>query len=96
MKQSKYTGGSKIVSFRLPIEALSVATIEIKTILSRYERESTKTNQNSVKLLSKQSKTRLTNRNTITYKCGCVKEQGIFKRHTECKENALKHYNTPS
>ena len=91
MKQSKYIGGSKIVSFRLPIEALSTATIEIKALLNKYERDTTKTTENSVKPLSKQSKTTLEYRNTITYKCGCIKEDGIFKRLEGCKIVASMH-----
>ena len=91
MKQSKYIGGSKIVSFRLPIEALSTATIEIKALLSKYEKEATKTTQNNVKSTTKQSKTKLGYRNTITYKCGCSKENNIFKRSQGCKVVASIH-----
>ena len=96
MRKSKYIGGSKLVSFRLPIESLSSATIEIKAILRKYEKESTKTSQNSVKPTKKRSKTTLEDikqidPNNIIYKCGCTKSNGLFRRRKDCKELLSKH-----
>lgn len=96
MRQSKYIGGSKLVSFRLPKTSLAQAIIEIKEVLERYEIESTKTTQNSVKSTTKQPETRLGNSNeldkkNIPYKCGCTKTNGLFRRHKDCKELTSKH-----
>lgn len=96
MKTSKYIGGSKIVAFRLPKNSLAQAIIEIKEVLARYEREVTETHEKATKSMVAQSETRLNNSNdaaikNITYKCGCTKTNGLFRRHKDCKELLSKH-----
>lgn len=96
MRQSKYIGGSKLVSFRLPKTSLAQAIIEIKEVLERYEIESSKTHEKVTKSMAVQSETRFTNSNeldqkNISYYCGCTKTDGLFRRHKDCKDLISKH-----
>jgi hypothetical protein len=87
MKQSKYIGGSKIVAFRLPKEALNLAIIDIKAVLKKYEQVNTIEPQNNVKPLPTSAKTKLSSKpikDVTTYVCGCSINEGLFKRAQGC------------
>jgi hypothetical protein len=87
MKQSKYIGGSKIVAFRLPKEALNLAIIDIKAVLKKYEQVNLDKPQNNVKPLPTSAKTTLSSKpitDVTTYVCGCSIDSGLFKRVQGC------------
>lgn len=91
MKASKYIGGSKIVSFRLPIESLTIATIEINAILKKYERVKPNKNKTTLNTATVQSKTTLANKTQHNYQCGCSYNDGLFRRVAGCKNDKGMH-----
>jgi len=97
MKTSKYTGGSKIVAFRLPIASLSRATIEINAILKKYERDKPNKSKTTVKPTGASAKTTLAIKSqtkvndTILYVCGCTLSDGLFRRIAGCKIERGRH-----
>ena len=98
MKTSKYIGGSKIVSFRLPLSSLSSAITDIKAVLYKYEELDRINSQNSVIPLCTSAKTTLgtktvikAKREPITYVCGCAVVDGLFRRQAGCSKAKMQH-----
>ena len=87
MKTSKYKGGSKIVSFRLPLTSLSLATKEINELLKKYEHIKSNKDKTAGVPALKQSKTTLATKalNNIVYPCGCSYDSGLFRRVAGCR-----------
>jgi len=94
MKNSKYIGGSKIVSYRLPLHSLSTVNSEIKAILDRYAQiDHNKAQLDSIPLCSS-AKTVLSIEDKvepITYVCGCTVIDSLFRRQAGCSKAKVQH-----
>lgn len=83
MKKSKYKGGSKIVSFRLPKEKLHTATIEIYNLLKKYEDASVTEVAHSEAKHTKQPTKPI---HKQQWSCGCYMDGVLFIRNILCKQ----------
>ena len=75
MRQSKYINGSKITSYRLPIDKFDEVNKRITQLLKEYEGNTITVN--AIK--------------TTTIVCGCTYEGSLFRRNTTCKIPKDKH-----
>ena len=94
MKAHKYIGGSRLVSFRLPINGYKSTRARVQALLDQIAHEMNLEAQNSAKPLSASAKTTLTDRtqlSPITYVCGCSIEDGLFKRGKGCALDRNRH-----
>lgn len=97
MRKEKYVGGSKVATFRLPLEGFSVVRARVNELLEQIASEMSLEGQNDVSPASKQSKTTLTPKavkqavSVITFCCGCTLEGVLFRRDNSCKVLRSKH-----
>jgi hypothetical protein len=94
-RTSKYKGGSKVVSFRLPIEGYKSVRIRIQALLDEIAKEELYRVEKSVKSTLASAETRLSDRldYNIIYQCGCTVTDGLFRRVSSCKLERLGHRN---
>ena len=75
MRQSKYINGSKITSYRLPLDKYEEVNKRIIQLLKEYEGNTITVN--TIK--------------AINTGCGCTYEGGLFRRNPTCKILKDKH-----
>ena len=91
MKASKYLGGSKVATFRLPLEGFSAVRVRVNELLNQIALEMSLEGQNDVSPTTKQSKTTLAPKavkqviDSDVYPCGCKMVDGLFVRNGSCK-----------
>jgi hypothetical protein len=68
-RDRKYTGGSKVVSFRLPVIGYNEAITRVNELLNTIAMEGNKTELN----------------NTIVYQCGCTLHGGKHTKAIGCR-----------
>ena len=97
MRKEKYAGGSKVATFRLPLEGFSVVRMRVNELLNQIASEMSLESQNDVSPTAKQSETTLTPKavkqdiSVITFKCGCTLDGVLFRRDNSCKVLRSKH-----
>lgn len=97
MKYSRYTGGSRVRSFRLPIEGYTSAVARVNALLDEIANEMRESDSNDVSPMVASAKTTLTNKapskqiDSIIYECGCSYDGGIFRRASGCKVDRVRH-----
>lgn len=86
-RKSKYIGGSRVVSFRLPLVCYDDAMNAVYNVLSNYEPK-----HNGPTLIDNNNNTisSLHSEETI-YKCGCALVGGLFRRSFGCKIVRVDH-----
>jgi hypothetical protein len=97
MRKEKYAGGSKVATFRLPLEGFSSARVRVNELLDQIASEMSLERQNDVSPTTKQSKTTLEPKvvnqdiSVIAFSCGCTLEGVLFRRDNSCKVLRSKH-----
>jgi hypothetical protein len=97
MRKEKYLGGSKVATFRLPLEGFSSVRMRVNELLNQIASEMSLEGQNDVGPTTKQSKTTLTPKvvkqgvSVITFGCGCTLDGVLFRRDNSCKVMRSKH-----
>jgi hypothetical protein len=90
----KYTGGSKVVSFRLPIKGYKEAMARVNALLDTIARESNDKPANATKPEEARDNTVLNKEDTsLTYQCGCTTNNILFRRASGCSLARVDHRN---
>jgi hypothetical protein len=91
MRKSKYVGGGKVTTFRLPLEGFKSARVRVQALLDEIAQEMNKEPQKRLSPMVASAKTRLAikanNRvnNDVSYPCGCKMIGELFVRASGCK-----------
>jgi hypothetical protein len=89
---SKYKGGSKLTTFRLPTDNYHEVREAINELLRGYEIGQEQAKQEAPKLVKKASIKPIVNKQgTNTYECGCTIDNGLLKRVKGCKKGKNEH-----
>lgn len=94
---SKYNGGSKLTTFRLPIEGHKSTRVRVQALLDEIASESQYKRQIAVKSTGASAKTTLDNNvvrdkiSNVMYNCGCSNDGSLFRRAFGCRIARVDH-----
>jgi hypothetical protein len=91
MRESKYLGGSKVATFRLPLEGFKSVRMRVQALLDEIAQEMDKEPQKRLNPMVASAEIKSTikanNRvnNDVSYPCGCKMVGELFVRAPVCK-----------
>lgn len=94
---SKYNGGSRLTTFRLPIDGYKSTRVRVQALLDEIANESQHKREIAVKSTGTSAKTALANNvarekiSNAIYKCGCSNDGALFRRAFGCRIARVDH-----